>query len=79
MKGRKHTPDQIIREAPEADRMLGEGKTTTTGDTSTITTGRTARSVTGHQLRLRQRSTTRNSHRGWIDDWGLARCGRGAG
>jgi hypothetical protein len=30
-------------EAPEADRMLGEGRTTRTDDTSAIITGRTAR------------------------------------
>lgn len=27
MKGRNHTPDQIIRKLREADRLLGEGKT----------------------------------------------------
>jgi putative transposase len=27
MKGRKHTPEQIIRKLREADRLLGEGKT----------------------------------------------------
>lgn len=27
MKGRKHSPEQIIRKLREADRMLGEGKT----------------------------------------------------
>jgi hypothetical protein len=26
VKGRKHTPEQIVRKLPEADRMLGEGK-----------------------------------------------------
>ncbi len=28
MKGRKHSPDQIIRKLREADRMLAEGKAT---------------------------------------------------
>ena len=27
MKGRRHTPEQIIRKLREADRLLGEGKT----------------------------------------------------
>ena len=27
MKGRKHSPEQIIRKLREADRILGEGKT----------------------------------------------------
>ena len=27
MKGRKHSPEQIIRKLREAERMLGEGKT----------------------------------------------------
>ena len=26
MKGRKHTPEQIVRKLREADRLLGEGK-----------------------------------------------------
>ncbi len=26
MKGRKHTPEQIVRKLQEADRLLGEGK-----------------------------------------------------
>jgi transposase-like protein len=26
MKGRKHTPEQIVRKLREADRMLGEGR-----------------------------------------------------
>ena len=26
MKGRRHTPEQIVRKLREADRMLGEGK-----------------------------------------------------
>ena len=28
MKGRKHTPEQIVRKLGEADRLLGEGRTT---------------------------------------------------
>ena len=28
MKRRRHTPEQVIRKLREADRMLGEGKTT---------------------------------------------------
>lgn len=28
MKGRRHTPEQVIRKLREADRMLNEGKTT---------------------------------------------------
>jgi putative transposase len=27
MKGRKHTPEQIIRKLAEADKLLGQGKT----------------------------------------------------
>lgn len=27
MKGRKHTPEQIVRKLREADRLLGEGQT----------------------------------------------------
>jgi putative transposase len=27
MKGRRHTPEQVIRKLREAERMLGEGKT----------------------------------------------------
>ena len=27
MKGRKHTPEQVVRKLREADRMLAEGKT----------------------------------------------------
>jgi len=26
MKGRRHTPEQIVRKLREADRLLGEGK-----------------------------------------------------
>ena len=26
MKGRKHTPEQVVRKLREADRMLAEGK-----------------------------------------------------
>ncbi len=26
MKGRKHTPEQIVRKLRQADRLLGEGK-----------------------------------------------------
>ena len=26
MKGRKHTPEQIVRKLREADRLLGEGQ-----------------------------------------------------
>ena len=28
VKGRKHTPEQIVRKLGEADRLLGEGRTT---------------------------------------------------
>ncbi len=27
MKGRKHTPEQVVRKLREADRLLGDGKT----------------------------------------------------
>ncbi len=29
MKRRRHTPDQVVRKLREADRLLGEGKSTT--------------------------------------------------
>lgn len=29
VKGRKHTPEQIVRKLGEVDRLLGEGRTTT--------------------------------------------------